>query len=40
MDYHRCNPILSQVEVATQQGAYAGGAVGVYEGCPLFPLHR
>jgi len=38
--HHRCNPILPQVEVATHKGAYTTGAVGVYQGGPIFPLYH
>lgn len=39
MDHHRRDPIFPQVEIATGKGPYTAGAVGVYQGRPLLPLH-
>ena len=40
MDYHRRHSLLSQVEIAAQQSAYPGTAMGVHEASLILAFHH
>lgn len=40
MDYHRRHSLLSQVEIAAQQSAYPGTAMGVHKASLILAFHH